>query len=156
MARLGELLVQASVITAEQLQLALRSQRQHGGRLGTHLVEMGFLSESALAKTLSAQLRLPAVSAAALEKVPPEVLRLLSRDSAVHYRAVPIRVEGPHVWVAMSDPTDARSIAELDGITRATVRPMVAPDLLISYALERHYGVPHRRRLEAADAPLDL
>ena len=63
MARLGELLVQAGAITADQLQFALRYQKQHGGRLGTNLVELGFLSESALAKTLSAQLRLPAVSA---------------------------------------------------------------------------------------------
>src|SRR5437660_9670012 len=91
MARLGELLVQAGAITADQLQFALRYQKQHGGRLGTNLVELGFLSESALAKTLSAQLRLPAVSAGALEKVPPEVIQLLPRDSAAHFRAVPVR-----------------------------------------------------------------
>jgi hypothetical protein len=145
MARLGELLVRGAAITADQLQFALRWQKQHGGRLGTNLVELGFLSESALARTLSAQLGMPAASAGALEKVPAEVIRLLPPDSAAHYRAVPVRIEGGHLWMAMSDPSDQRAIADLDAVTKLTVRPMVAPDLLISYALERHYGVPHHR-----------
>ena len=155
MAKLGELLVQAGAISVDQLQVALRHQKQHGGRLGTNLVELGLLSESALARTLSSQLRLPAVSAAALEKVPPEVIRLVPRDSAVHYRVIPVRLDGPHLWMAMSDPSDGRAIGELDAITHRTVRPMVAPDVLIGYALERHYGVTLRRR-PAYEPPMDL
>ena len=146
MPRLGELLLAANAITPEQLQYALKAQQRHGGRLGTNLVELGFLSETALARTLSAQLKLPAVSAAALEKAPPDATAILSPDSAAHHRAVPVRLEGGMVWMAMSDPSDSRAIAELEAATGRTVRPMIAPDVLISYALERHYGVIPRRR----------
>ena len=156
MARLGDLLVQAGAITADQLQQALRAQRDHGGRLGTHLVEMGFLSESALARTLSMQLRIPAVAAAALDQIAPEVVALVSRDLASRVRAVPVRIDGPHLWVAMSDPTDTRAVAELEKSARRTVRAMVSPDLLMSYALERHYGVSPRRRRRTETASYDL
>lgn len=156
MARLGDLLVQAGAITSDQLQQALRAQRDHGGRLGTHLVEMGFLSESALARTLSVQLRIPAVSAAALDQITPEILALLPREHAERWRAVPLRLDGPHLWVAMSDPTDTRAVADLERAARRTVRAMVAPDLLVSYALERHYGVSPRRRKRSATQSYDL
>jgi len=146
MQKLGELLVEAGVISEEHLAFALNVQRQRGGRLGWHLVELGFVSESALAKTLSKQLRLPAVSAAAIERVPREVIAMLPLDSAMHHRAVPVRREGNQLWVAMADPTDQRVIAELDAATGLTVRPMVASDLLITYALEKHYGVQPQRR----------
>lgn len=158
MPRLGELLVEAGVISEEHLEFALNVQRQRGGRLGRHLVELGFVSESALTKTLSKQLKLPAVSAAAIERVPREVIALLPVDSAVHHRALPVRREGNQLWVAMADPTDGRAIAELDAATRLTVRPMVASDLLISYALEKHYGVAaHTRPADLNVSPhLDL
>jgi hypothetical protein len=158
MPKLGELLVEAGVITEQQLEFSLRTQKQRGGRLGKHLVELGFLSESALTKTLSKQLHLPAVSAAAIERVPQEVIRLLPVDSAHHHRAVPVRREGNHLWLAMTDPTDPRAIAELDAATQLTVRPMVASDLLITYALEKHYGIkPQSRASDEHVSPhLDL
>lgn len=138
--------MQGGAISSEQLHFALRSQTQRGGRLGTNLVELGFLSESALARTLAVQLRLPAASAAALDAIPADVIALLPADSAAHHRAVPVRLEGNQLWVAMSDPTDAAAVAEIHNVTRCGVRPLVAPDLLIAYALERHYGVRHQHR----------
>jgi hypothetical protein len=158
MPKLGELLIEAGVLSEEQIEFALRHQKQRGGRLGKHLVELGFLSESTLTKTLSKQLRLPAASAAAIERVPRDVIRLLAVDTARHHRSVPVRREGNHLWVAMSDPTDQHAIAELDSATGLTVRPMVASDLLISYGLEKHYGVQAERRPEDAhvNPALDL
>lgn len=157
MPRLGELLVQAGAVTGEQVQAALARQQRHGGRLGSHLVEMGYLSETALALTLSRQLRLPAVTAAALEHIPEDVIGLLPRDTAVHHRCIPVRLEGQALCVAMSDPTDGRALAEVWTLSRRTVRAMVAPDILVSYALERHYGVPwHRIPPDDQAAPFDL
>ena len=69
-------------------------------------------------------------------------------DAASHYRVCPVRLDGNQLSVAMSDPTDQRVIAELDAVTRCVVRPMVCSDVLLSYALEQHYG-----RFFAASAP---
>ena len=51
--RIGELLVQAGLITDEQVEQALTAQRIHGGRLGTNLIVMGLVTESQLAASLA-------------------------------------------------------------------------------------------------------
>ena len=43
--RLGDLLVQEQIISDDQLQLALQQQRQTGRKLGTTLIDLGFISE---------------------------------------------------------------------------------------------------------------
>ena len=59
--RLGELLQREGRITPEQLQRALNEQSAYGGRLGRHLLDLGFVDELQLLDTLSRQLRIPIV-----------------------------------------------------------------------------------------------
>ena len=57
--RLGDLLVAEMIITDDQLQLALQQQRQTGRKLGTTLVDLGFIGEEQLLKFLAQQLNIP-------------------------------------------------------------------------------------------------
>jgi hypothetical protein len=139
--RLGELLVESGAITDAQLEAAIKRQRQQGGRLGTNLVELGFIDERALAKVLSEQLKIPAASASQLENVEPWVLALVPSELSQKHRAVPIREDGDRLWVAMADPTDRLALKELERASGKSVRPMVAPELLVQFALEHAYGV---------------
>jgi hypothetical protein len=53
--RLGDIIVERGLITAEQLQEALRVQRESGTKLGEVLVELGFLTRVALAGVITEQ-----------------------------------------------------------------------------------------------------
>lgn len=145
--RVGELLVESGVITREQLSEALSHQACAGGRVGTNLVELGHIDEKTLAAFLAKQLSLPSVTAAQLDRVQPEVLQLLTAQLAERYKVVPIREDAGRLWVAMADPTDKIALEELERHTRRTIRAMVAPELLIQYALEKHYKVQRRPRV---------
>ncbi len=147
--RLGDLLVNEGLISREQLGNALRHQGQSGGRLGTNLVELGFVDERTLAGTLAKQLQIPAVTKAQLAKIPPEVLRLVPGPLAARLGVVPVRVDAGRLWLAMSDPTDREAADEIARLTKKPVRPLVAPDMLIQLALEQHYKVPRRPRRNA-------
>ncbi len=57
--RLGDLLVQEQIISDDQLQLALQQQRQTGRKLGTTLIDLGFISEVQLLQFLARQLDVP-------------------------------------------------------------------------------------------------
>ena len=144
--RLGDLLVQNGVISALQLAEALNAQKAYGGRLGTNLIELGYISEQALAKFLSAQLKLPSASAAELDEIPASALSLVPNDLAEKYRIVPIALNGRRLSLAMADPTDLRAVDEVAFRTGCTIQPMVVPDVLLSYALEKHYGVRRQSR----------
>jgi type II secretion system (T2SS) protein E len=147
MARIGELLVEAGVITKVQLAEALAHQREHGGRLGTNLVELGMLDEKALAKELAKQLSIPSATAAQIDRAEAGARKLLPGKLADRLRAVPIREDAGKLWVAMADPTDQHAVNEVSKATGKKIRPMVAPELLIQYGLELHYGVQRQARV---------
>jgi hypothetical protein len=151
--RLGELLIEAGVVTQAQLGEALAQQRLHGGRLGTNLVELGFVDEKTLSSLLARQLTIPSATAAQLDRCDPLALQLLPPDVADKLRAIPLREDAGRLWVAMADPTDQSTLTELARLTKRNVRPMVAPELLIQYALERHYQVKRKLRVVQVRTP---
>jgi type II secretion system (T2SS) protein E len=145
--RLGELLVDSGIISREQLSDALQHQRSHGGRLGTCLVELGFVDDKTLTATLAKQLSIPSTTASQLEKCDAFAVKLVPPPMAERLRCVPIRQDGDKLWVAMADPTDRQALGELSKHTGKQVRPMVAPELLLQYALEKYYKVKRKPRV---------
>jgi hypothetical protein len=139
MGKLGQLLVARGWITVQQLTRALQNQSVVGGRLGTCLIEIDAISEDLLLKGLSEQLGVPAASLDDLRGVPEEVLALLPEKLARRCRAVPFRVEGSRLDLAMMD---ARNLSCQDEIAFATgkrVKIHVAHELRVFEGLERYY-----------------
>ena len=60
--RLGDLLVKEKVNTSEQLEQALKAQKDQGTRLGSALVKLGFLSDEDVTNFLSRQYGVPAIN----------------------------------------------------------------------------------------------
>ena len=145
--KLGELLVDTGTITREQLSNALSHQRQYGGRLGTCLVELGLVDEKTVSSLLARQLNIPSASAAQLDKCDAFAVKLVPAAMAERLRAVPMRQDGDKLWVVMADPTDQQALGELSKVTAKKIRPMVAPELLVQYALERYYKVMRKPRV---------
>ncbi len=153
--RLGSLLLQARKVREDQLEEALRRQRQRGGRLGTNLVELGALPLDVLAAALSAQRRVPLATANELELAASEALRLLPASTASQLLAIPLSVGAAGVVVAVASPWDP---AVAQALSAAIGRPLllkVAPELRVFDALERLYRLPHPRRVVARVAAAD-
>jgi hypothetical protein len=148
--KIGDLLVEVGAITRSQLADALRHQEQTGGRLGTSLVALGFIDDKAIAGALAKQLQIPSVTQAQLETIAPEVLALVPGQLAARRRLVPLRIDKGRLWVASSDPTDKDNLDELSRLVKMPVRPMVATDMTIDAALERHYQIAPVGRATAA------
>ena len=87
--RLGQLLVDAKLITEPALQEVLGRQGSDGRRLGTLLVEGGFINETQLTQILSHQLSVPWVSLLHIE-FSRQLLNLVPHDVADRYCLVPI------------------------------------------------------------------
>ena len=90
MARLGELLVASGLLTTEQIEQALRAQVMWGARLGTNLIELGFIDLDQLSTALGQQHGMPAALARHFEKVDRELQLLLSPDVAHKLTCVPL------------------------------------------------------------------
>jgi hypothetical protein len=139
MAKLGQLLVARGWITVQQLTRALKNQNVAGGRLGTCLLEMDALTEELLLKGLSEQLGVPAADADEMRGIPDEVLALVPEKLARRCRAVPFRVEGGRLDLALMDPRNLSAQDEIAFASGKRVKVFVAEEIRILEALERHY-----------------
>lgn len=149
--RLGELLVQEGVLTEAQLHHALAQHGQSGEKLGTDLLDLGFVSEQVLAQALGRQLNVPSVDAGQVARIPTAVVDILPRNVAQKYRAVPLRIENRVLYVCMDDPTNLGGIDAVRFATNCAVKPLVTPETTLDYALERYYGVAGRRRCRQSE-----
>ncbi len=146
MKTLGEYLVENGWITGEQLQKALTKQKQVGGRLGTCLIETGMLDEALLLRALSEQSGAPTASAADLQDLPAETVAQLPAKVAARHLAIPFRLFGNKVDVAVTDVGDLTRLDELSFVLGKRVRLHVASEAAIRQALERYYQVPCPQR----------
>jgi MshEN domain len=144
--KLGEMLVQEGAITRKQLDEALKCQVIFGGRLGTNLVEMGFLDEQKLVECLSHQLETPYVTAEQLMSIPPQVINLISVDLAREYKIVPISLDKKKLSVAIWDPSDLSALDAISFITGFIIKPLVCSELRLLLALEQYYGIKREVR----------
>jgi len=146
--RIGELLIQQGLLTAGQLQQALAAQQIFGGRLGTNLVEQGYVSEVDLARLLSKQLGIRMVQPHELADIDADVIALISPEIARRHAVVPFRFDEMRgkVALAMADPTNLQKVDELQFALGKTVDFFICPEVMLAFALEKYYGIERPRR----------
>lgn len=139
--KLGELLLNEKMVTPDQLEEALKNQMIYGIRLGSSLIEMGYVDEDSLCRLLSRKLGVPCAGRKELTTVSRELLHWFPRRLVEAFHVVPLKVEGNRLSLAMTDPTDFAAIEEIGFATGRVVQPFIAPDVHISRALARYYNI---------------
>jgi len=137
--RLGEILVKENLITADQLKQAMAHQRQNGGRLGTALMKLGFVSDDEITEVLSRQYGVPSINLKYYE-VDPTVIKLIPQDTAVRYQIVPLSRVGSTLTIAMIDPTNVFAMDDIKFMTGFNVEPVVASETSVNEAISKFYG----------------
>jgi len=145
--QIGELLVKENFITTDQLEIALKHQRQNGGRLGSILINMGFVEDDDITALLSKKYGVPSINLAFFE-IDPAVIKLIPVDVAQKYMVVPLSRVGSTLTVASADPTNVFAMDDIKFMTGFNVEPVVATEASITEALEKYYGTPHSIELK--------
>ncbi len=136
-AYLGEMLVNAGMITEEQLLAALESQRTDGGKLGEVLVRELVLTEDQIAEALANQKGYEHINLAGT-RIDPAAAMLLPLGMARRRGVIPIEISGDTVTLAMADPLDVEAIDETEIRTGLKVRPVVAAAGQVTLAIEKY------------------
>src|SRR5688572_21868923 len=147
--KLGTLLLRNAAIGLSQLEAALRNQVLYGGRLGTNLVELGFIDLELLSSYLAELAGHPVATPTLLDDADKGLLDKLGSDEAHRLRAVPLGYLGDgtdEIAVALVEPGDLEAVQTLEAHLGAKVTPYVVPELRALYYLERHFGTPRRAR----------
>ncbi len=136
--RSGEMLVKSNLITDEQLKKALAQQSTSGGRLGSNLVKMGYISEEDLANFLSRQYGIPFVNLEQVE-IDPNVFKLVHGAVARKHTVIPIKLMGNCLTVAVADPSNIFAIDDVHFLSGFPTKPVVATETQIRNAINRYY-----------------
>ena len=144
--QLGALLVASTLLTQEQLDVALAEQAVTSKSLGRILIDDGLLSEADLVSVLAGQLGLDFVD---LEnhQIDASAAGLISDALARRYQALPIGWEDGKLILAMADPGNVFAMDDIRTITKSEVKVVVSTPALVLAAIDRY----HRMDGEAED-----
>jgi type IV pilus assembly protein PilB len=137
--KVGTILVEAGVITEDDLERLLTRQRATSKRLGQLAIEEGLCTDEDIFKALAKQLKVPFVSLSATV-MDPSVVSLISESMARELKAIPLFKIEKNLTIAMADPTDSEAIKEIRFVTGCDVEPLVARVDEIMGAIDSYYG----------------
>ena len=138
--RLGDLLVETSLITQQQLLQALAVQKKSGHRLGKVLCDLNYVSEDAMIQVLEFQLGVPHVELSNM-CIMPAVAALIPVALAERHQIIPIKKEGKKITLAMVDPTNFYAIDDVRMVSGFDVEPVIATEKDVLQAIRESYGV---------------
>ncbi len=136
--RIGQMLVEAGLVTEAQLDEALRQQSRRGGKIVEVLISLGYLEASAFIRFLAHQ---PGMASIHLDhyEVPQEIVGLVPREFAITHEVFPIDRLGNLLTLGMVCPLDGATIRKLEEDTGLRVKPILCAPADIRSAIQRYY-----------------
>ncbi|MCQ8847925.1 ATPase, T2SS/T4P/T4SS family [Alteromonas stellipolaris] len=136
--RLGDLLVQHNLISADELMTALSEQKSTGRKLGATLISMGLVTEHQMLELLSRHLNVPLIDIDQY-RVNQQAVLLLPEIQARRYRALVIDDKGDSLLVAMSDPADLTAVDHLSETLNRQIELAVVSEQQLFTAYDTFY-----------------
>jgi type IV pilus assembly protein PilB len=153
--KIGECLIQAGLISEEDLQVALAEHKKTGERVGTVLVRLNLATEKQITKALAYQLGFPYVSLGD-EPPDPSAIVLIAKDVALKRVCVAVKLEKNLLTVAMSDPLLFSLVQDLEFQTGYRIKQVVATRTDILQAIENGYPDKALAKYTGATAGLSV
>ncbi|SEQ18446.1 type IV pilus assembly protein PilB [Lachnospiraceae bacterium NE2001] len=150
--RIGDLLVEAGAISAEQLQEALAKQKEEGGMLGNIIMDMGFISRELLITVLTTQMGIDYCEIRTVQ-IEENVLNLVPKELVQKYKAMPIGFaeDNPNILqVAMADPMDLMAVDDISIASGLQVEPLLSFEDDLENVIGKNYG--SAEAMQAAEA----
>ncbi len=144
-------LLNAKLVTRDQLRRGIMYQQAHGGRTVDALIELGFLKPEVLVGFMARQEGIPSLKLRHYN-VDANVAKLVSRDFAAERLALPIDQLGRLLTVAMACPLDDDTVSDISKLTGLRAKPVLADRLDILWAIERLFSDGKAAQSSSEDA----
>lgn len=138
---LGQYLVEKQAITPDQLRESLECQVIFGGRLGSILVELEYISCEELEDHLAARTGIELAPLEWLESPTKEAIESLPRDVIARYRVLPLHIEDRTVHVAMLDPDNPAQVDDIAFACGMRVRPYTISEQRLDQWLLKRFDI---------------
>ncbi len=137
--KIGDILLDANLITSDQLNMALDKSKETKKRLGEYLIDAGIISESQLIDVLKLQLGIDFIDLTKTN-IPVSLASLVPKNLAKQYGVVPVKEQGDVLYLAMSDPLNFYALEEVKSATKKRIIPLIATSSAIERSIVMLYG----------------
>jgi len=149
--RLGEILVQQGLLSADQLNQALGEQKLSGRKLGRVFIDSGYVAEKQISEALAHQFKIPFVDLKQFN-IEPDTIHKLSEAQARRFRTVVLEDRSSSYLIGMVDPTDLFAYDEIARLLRKEIELAVVLESELLQIIDRTY----RRTEEISSLALEL
>ncbi len=150
---LGYRLVEAGIITEDQLAEALEIQKTSKSLLGTILTQLGYCTEDEIAKVLAKKTGYKYVSINEIG-FNAEVANYITPEIALRNNVLPLYKDEKTLYVAMKNPNDIITIDNLRLMTGMEICPVVVPDMELAAAIENFSNMSSMESFDEEDDAL--
>ncbi|MBA3460513.1 MAG: hypothetical protein H0T46_11160 [Deltaproteobacteria bacterium] len=154
--RLSSLLVRDGLVGVKRMEKAFQRQVIYGGSLDTILLEMNLLTEERLTQYLSLASGLPPAERHEGEEVSEAAVKILPRQMAEQYRAVPLAVEGETVRIMVCSPLEIERLEDLADQLDRPLQPLIAPEYRWHLVYATAYSLDAPARFTTLARSLDV
>jgi len=136
---IGELLVEAGVITPDQLGQAKDTQKAAPGEIGQIVVDLGFATAKQVMQARARQLNIPFVDLTT-QRIDPSAVNIVPAHVVRRHKVMPVMKNGNRLVVAMSDTQNLVALDDLRSVTKGLqITPALAMPDAIAESIERNY-----------------
>lgn len=135
---LGERLIEAGLVTPDQIDLALREQKRTGERIGEILISLGFVTQELISSVLASEAGVTFVQLDS-SMVDPAALKCVSETVARRHKIIPIHLDPPRLTIAMANAFDVVAIDEVQRATGYVVEAVSATESNVLQAIDHYY-----------------
>ena len=155
--RIGDRFVKAGIISNEQLGIALKRQVQTGDKLGSTLLQLGYITTEKLLEFLKEFYKIPSIDLFSIV-IESSVFQAIGIDQMARLKSIPIMISQKLIFVAMSDPNDIDAVNELEFSLGKKIQPIAAPNAQIKAFLAyiSRNSTKLNTRLSGADVAKEL
>jgi len=139
--QVADYLLEQGWITSAQVEEARRTQGFFGGRLETHLLKLGYVSEQVLGEALTEVAGIPFASWDRLRAATPSALEAVPLRLIERFRVCPFRLDEGRLRIATLAPREVTPLREIHSATGHVVEPWIAIETRLYQAIERHFKV---------------
>jgi len=155
--KLGEMLVDAGLISQDQLRRALSEHKRHGLKLGEYLIHYDYVREGDVLDLISRQMR--------VKKYDPDKFSLdvglsdlVPQDIAQQHKVVPLQKQKSLLLVATTDPLDINALDTVEIASNMEVEPVICTEQQLQQLFSSQYGtqIDGGSPLEEVQEDMDL
>jgi len=136
--QLGELLAERNLITKDQLKHALEVQKDKGGLIGQIMVDLGYVSEEAIAQAITVQYGFPYLPLENYE-IDTEIVKIVPKNVSIQYCLIPVDKIGLNLTLAMANPLNTQAVEDIALLSGLCVQLFVSTATDIKKAIEKYY-----------------